>query len=91
MKYWDTIPHESLSTTTQAFHKMNTLWLNNQGISWGIALKKTNELIGHFGLHSWGATKDQTQLGYIIKQKYWGKGLGSEILSSVITFCFKEK
>lgn len=90
MKYWDTIPHEDISITTNAFHKLKELMEMNQGLSWGITLKETNNIIGHFVLHGWNTTRNQTQLGYIINPEYWGKGLGSETLYSVINFCFIE-
>ena len=90
MRYWDTIIHDDISITTNALHKMKESMEMNQGLSCGITLKETKNLIGHFGLHSWNTAKDQTQLGYIINPEYWGKGLGSEVLYSVIDFCFTE-
>jgi len=90
MKYWDTIPHESMLTTSKAIINMNLSWLNDKGISWGIVLKEKNNLIGQFSLHSWNESKENTQIGYIINPKYWGKSLGSEALSSVISFSFND-
>ena len=88
MRYWDTSPHKSLKTTTDALEKLNESYQNEQGISWGIISKETNELIGYFGLHSWNISNDQTKLGYIINPRYWGKGLGNEVLNSIIDYCF---
>ena len=86
MTYWDTKPHESISVTKHALSNMDNIWLSGQGLSWGIILKETSQLIGYFGLHSWN--KNETELGYIINPSYWDKGIGSEVLSSVIKFCF---
>jgi len=90
MKYWDTPPHESIKTTTEALVKMNKSFQDKQGMSWGIISKKTNKLIGYFGLHSWNLSKSQSKLGYIISPSNWGEGLGAEVLNSIVNFCFNE-
>ena len=66
MKYWDTKPHKSISVTKQALSNMEKVWLSGHGLSWGIMLKETSQLIGYFGLHSWNNSKDETEHGYII-------------------------
>ena len=60
-KYWDTVPHEDISITTNALHKLRESMEMDQGLSWGITLKETKNIIGHFILHSWNTAKDQTQ------------------------------
>ena len=46
MKYWDSKCHENLSTTIQALHKMKESWYKEQGITWGIVIKNSQQLIG---------------------------------------------
>ena len=90
MRYWDTKPHESISVTKEALSNMENIMVGGRGLSWGIILKDTSQLIGYFGLHSWNHNNDKTELGYIINPSYWGKGIGSEVLKSVIEFCFSK-
>ncbi len=50
---------------------------------WGIFLKDTNELIGRAGFQegSW-----PLEVGYVIKNELWGKGLATEVLSELLVY-----
>ncbi len=88
MRYWDTETHKNISTTIQRIQNLSTAWSNNQGVSWGMVLKESNQLIGQFSLHSWNTEFNNAQLGYIISPSYWSNGYGSEALKTIVNFGF---
>jgi RimJ/RimL family protein N-acetyltransferase len=60
------------------------------GFGYSIALKETDQLIGHVAL--WGITvKDQgANLGIILSPQVWGQGYGKESLLLVLRYSFQE-
>jgi RimJ/RimL family protein N-acetyltransferase len=72
--------------------EMFRAWSRNteNGFGYAIALKETNQLIGHVAL--WGITvKDQcANLGIILNPQLWGQGYGKESLILVLRYSFQE-
>jgi RimJ/RimL family protein N-acetyltransferase len=60
------------------------------GFGYSIALRETNQLIGHVAL--WGITaKDQcANLGIILSPQVWGQGYGKESLLLALRYSFEE-
>lgn len=90
MKYWDSEIHKDIAVTIHGLRHMKSLWYSQQGVSWGILLKQSQEIIGQCSFHSWNIYNKESQLGYIINPKYWGMGLGCEVLRLVVNFGFNE-
>ena len=60
---------------------------------WGITLKEKDELIGTIGLHVRtfeNALANRKEIGYVLDDIYWGKGIMTEAVNAVIAFSFKE-
>lgn len=56
-----------------------------------IELKDNNEFVGWIGIgESNNPTKGNSDFGYAILGKYWGKGIATEALRAVIDFVWKE-
>jgi [ribosomal protein S5]-alanine N-acetyltransferase len=56
----------------------------------GIALKKTDRLIGGVGLDgSTGDDSDEPPLGYWLGRTYWGCGYASEAVAAVVDYGFR--
>jgi GrpB-like predicted nucleotidyltransferase (UPF0157 family)/ribosomal protein S18 acetylase RimI-like enzyme len=56
---------------------------------WAIIHKEDNRLIGIAGLKVWDIDgKEQTELGYRLDPKYWGRGLAVEAASSICHYAF---
>ncbi len=70
----------------QEFLDMNENILENVKNVLGIYKRGNTELIGLCGL----LTNDENdrELAYRFREKYWGKGFGSEITKGLINFCF---
>ena len=63
--------------------------LNNEGITWGIALKDRSGLIGTIGY--WRIMKEhyRAEIGYMIKPSFQGKGLMQEAINVSLDYAFK--
>lgn len=63
--------------------------------TFAIVLKKTNKVIGSFGIEkssfprSYYPKETTREIGYVLAKDYWGQGLMSEAVSRVIEYCFK--
>ena len=60
------------------------------GISWAIAHKKTDEIIGSIGLSMMKFIQRKSNISYDIAFEYWGKGLAKEALAAVLKFADEE-
>ena len=50
--------------------------------------KSTNQVVGEAGLSKLAET-GEIEVGYILRKDYWGKGFGTELLTSLIQYGFK--
>lgn len=62
----------------------------NKGIRWGVVLKDIEELIGTLGFYDWDKDVRKVEIGYDLKPKYWGLGIMTEALHTVVQFCFEK-
>jgi [ribosomal protein S5]-alanine N-acetyltransferase len=56
--------------------------------NWGIFDPVTNDFIGVCGLKPSAFSPGCMELGYLLNQKYWGKGLASEMVKNIIPYSF---
>ncbi|KAJ5134287.1 hypothetical protein N7448_000688 [Penicillium atrosanguineum] len=64
--------------------KLNLFLPPNDAASFNcaICLKDTGEFIGIGGCHLYPAEHGWPEIGYMLRQNFWGRGLGSEFLSA---------
>lgn len=55
--------------------------------TFAIEIKDTHKCIGCFELRI-DATNEKTGFGYVLNRSYWGQGYMTEVLSTMIEFCF---
>ncbi|MGZ4107174.1 MAG: GNAT family N-acetyltransferase [Tumebacillaceae bacterium] len=58
-------------------------------IRWGIARKADDVLIGTCGFHHWEKEHFRAEVGYDVAPEYWGKGVMTEALASLVEFGFE--
>ncbi|MEJ2610006.1 MAG: GNAT family N-acetyltransferase [Candidatus Thiodiazotropha sp.] len=63
-------------------------WKEKAGVSFGVELKKTNEIIGVVSLVS--ISHNSAEIGYWIGEQYWGNGYCTEASKSLIQFALKQ-
>ncbi|PKL83630.1 MAG: GNAT family N-acetyltransferase [Ignavibacteriae bacterium HGW-Ignavibacteriae-3] len=59
-------------------------------IIFGIEIKNEKKLIGSIDVRDWKGENNCADIGYVLSKKYWNKGILTEVLRSVIRFCFEE-
>ncbi len=80
-------PHKSIEES----FKILKLMIREQEV-WGITTKQDDFLIGTIGLHVRNlenAVDNKREIGYVLDDKYWGKGLMVEAVIKVLAFGFK--
>ncbi|MBN2300127.1 MAG: GNAT family N-acetyltransferase [Acholeplasmataceae bacterium] len=81
-------PHDTIEETA-AILRM----LINEGEVWAVTLKEKDEIIGTIGLHVRNfenALANQKEIGYVLDDTYWGRGLMPEAVSAVLDYAFRE-
>ncbi len=53
---------------------------------YAIIYKADNKMIGTCGFTSFDLQNNSGEIGYVLNQKYWGKGLANEAVSRIIEF-----
>lgn len=56
----------------------------------GIEYKDTGKLIGTIDYISWNTQHKSAEIGYVLSQDYWGKGVMTEAAKEVIAFGFEQ-
>ncbi len=80
---------KNVDDALQHIKKITDGILNMTGIFWGITLKDDPKLIGVISLHNIDKEHHRAELGYILNDKHWRKGIINEAVSVVIEFGFE--
>jgi len=84
-----TIPHPyTLNMAEEWLSTHEHDWLNKSRVTYAIARKKDNELLGSISLVEINCSI--AKLGYWIGEPYWGNGYCTEALNAILTFAFNE-
>lgn len=84
-KYMTWKPHNKIEQTEQFINACVEGWKNND-FTWIIEIKNTSEIIGSFAARQGGHKLD---VGYLLLEKYWGKGFMTEVIAAFIQEAFK--
>lgn len=81
-------PHESVEESRKFLQDICI----GQKYQWAITLKDTDQLIGSIGVIPDPKRENSGawMLGYWLDESYWGKGLMSEAVQTILLYCFKE-
>ena len=62
--------------------------LNRSWTIWPLVMKEEGNLIGYCGflVRNYGEYKGETEMGWLLEKKYWGKGLATEAAKAVLDF-----
>lgn len=86
---WNT--HESILDTLEFLNKIFEAYNKNKPASWGICLKNNpDKVIGTVGFVNIDKEKRTGEIGYVLSEEHWGKGLMPEIISKIVNFCKRE-
>ena len=68
----------------------HTEYNKHEGISWAVTFKGTDTVLGSFAFHHWSHHHRRTEVGYDLAHAYWGQGIASETLRTIIPFGFEQ-
>jgi [ribosomal protein S5]-alanine N-acetyltransferase len=85
---WNT--HKTLSDTIEFIKFVLNQYQNNQVSPWGIEYKENGKFIGTIDFIWWQPNNQIAEIGYVISQEYWGKGLTTEAAKEIIRFGFEK-
>jgi len=83
---WET--HKNLSDSKEFIEFVRTQYENKKVSPWGIELKENGKFIGTIDFVSWQPDHHAAEIGYVLSQDYWGKGIATEAANEVIAFGF---
>jgi len=82
-------PDPNLEASLQRIEVIDANIRETNGITWGLVLKETGELIGTAGLWRWVKLHRFVEIGYQLASAYWGRGLMTEALRPILHFGFE--
>jgi ribosomal-protein-alanine N-acetyltransferase len=89
-KFYGHEPHLSLDETQESITQAQAHYARRENLRWGITLKGEDRLIGSCGLHHFDEGFHRAEIGYGLNRAFWGQGIMSEAVSSVLTYGFTE-
>ncbi len=88
MKYIGKPTAKSVSEIKELIKKIEDGIKTNSKIVWGITLKNENKVIGTIGYHRMEMEHHRAEIGYMINQPYWNKGMANEAMKVIIDYGF---
>lgn len=85
------IPRQLAGTVIEAEELIATIAQGrseNNGITWGIVLKNTDDLIGTIGYYRLQKEHFRGEVGYMLHPDHWGRGYAGEALDAVVAHGF---
>ena len=80
-------PHPNISETQTVIDKFLAQWSAGTAFNWLLFYRDTDELVGSIGAR----TKDDGfDIGYLLAQRWWGKGLMVEAIRAVTDWAFTQ-
>ena len=86
---WD--PHPNVDFTKSSIRTWVASYDNPNYYKWAICLKENpNHVIGDISLVSMDEENSSCEVGYILGLNYWGRGIMTEALKAVLSYCLDE-
>ncbi|HLB40635.1 MAG TPA: GNAT family N-acetyltransferase [Candidatus Babeliales bacterium] len=87
MRYFHSGPR-STTDSTRHLHELIAHQAQYQFSSWAVFSQATDEFIGRAGPLVWPET-GALEIGYVLHQKFWGQGLGTELARALVQWVFQ--
>ncbi|MEO6167724.1 MAG: GNAT family N-acetyltransferase [Chitinophagales bacterium] len=89
LQFMDTKKMERLEEAVEFLQSIETSFINHNGITWGITLKGSNEIIGTIAFWRMIREHYRAEIGYSLLPDFWGKGIMLESISAITRFGFE--
>ena len=83
-------PHKSVEESSASIEKWLGRYEAGKCYHWAIALRETDELIGVIDLLRFDEEAESASFAYMLGEKFWNQGFGSEAVRAVFDFGFRE-
>ena len=83
-------PHQEEIDTIAFLNIIYAAYNKNKASSWGIQLKENSKIIGTIGFAKWDKENKVGEIGYVLAQEYWGKGIITEAVKEILKFGFEQ-
>ena len=90
MRFMDVIRFESISDAEKLINSIEEAYNKQEGITWAIIEKHSNNFIGYFGFWRMVFEHCRAEIGYALKREHWGKGYMYETINKIVRFGFDE-
>jgi ribosomal-protein-alanine N-acetyltransferase len=90
MEFYGHEPHQSIDDTIDVIRQIEERYARKEALRWGIILQGEDRLIGSCSLFHFDESFDCAETGYELNRAFWGKGIMTEAMSTVLTFGFNE-
>lgn len=87
--YYNIVPFKEEKDAQKYLDWFESRFKARLGIRWGIALKKSEHIIGTAGFNNF-QKNHRASLGYDLQFDHWNKGITTEALKAIIMFGFQE-
>jgi [ribosomal protein S5]-alanine N-acetyltransferase len=88
MRYWSHKPFTELAEAEAYLRNIDAGRVNGTHLTWGIALREDDKVIGTTTLFSLNLKHRRAEIGYALASNWWKRGFGSEALRSVLAHAF---
>lgn len=83
---WQT--HKNIEDTKEFICQVIQGYISREPANWGIEFIEENRLIGIISFLNWDQNHFKAEVGFVLSDKYWRKGIISEALNKVLYFGF---
>ena len=89
-KYLLWTPHKNKDYTKDFIELILAKYKSKEYNDWAIIYKKTGKMIGTCGFTRIDEDNSIVEIGYVINPEYWGMGIATEALQTVMAFSFEQ-
>ena len=82
--------HQSEFDTIEYLNTVYGSYNKNNAAPWGIEFKETGKIIGTVGFVNWDKEDKKAEIGYILSEDYWRRGIITEVVNEIVKFGFEK-
>lgn len=83
-------PFTEIQQTREMISILKALYPSGEGCRWALSIPANQEVIGTCGFHNWKKEHARAEIGYEMDPRYWGQGLMSEAVLTMLEYGFTE-
>lgn len=81
------LPYKTPEEYIEMFQKSLQDYQEGSLSRWGIFNAENNDFVGMGVARIFADNPDQLEIGYVLGENYWGKGIASEVCKALVDYC----